>query len=624
MKDDAIDQLRALLLAPEQEKIEQLDQRVTNADIPADRLSKVLPEAIRLNIQRDAGLARALAPLLADSIMVAIRQDARAFADALFPILGPAIRQSIRAAFQQMIQSLNTTLEHSLSLHGLKWRWEAWRTGKPFAEVALLHSLKYRVEQVFLIHRDTGVLLQHATIDGTDGRDGDLVSAMLTAIQDFVRDSFSLDGDQELDSIQTGEFTIWLEKGPSAVLAVAVRGNKPEHLHERLGRALEDIHREYSNVLKNFDGDTAAFADTLPLLNDCLFAEYTSDEKVSRPSPLLWFFLLAIVAGLAGWAYAGHVEQRRLQDFTDSLDARPGIVVTAVRKSGEGHVIQGLRDPLAIQPEELASRHEIDAGSIEYRFAPYQALDAEIVLKRAERMLKPPSGVELRLEGNTLVLRGSAPVEWLHRADQLSPFIPGVDHLDSSAVRPEVDLSPLDAPDTVAVEFHDGELILKGSAPAAWISSAESTALSIPGVERVSMDALENQDLQRLMDVKRRIEELIIAFAPNETSGERQSALLDQHAGLFAELIELARKTGHEPRIYIIGQTDDTGNGGYNQTLRWMRANFVRNQLISRGVDGGHLVISINENANGTGRNSPNNRQVSFRVELTKRDASNP
>ena len=66
----------------------------------------------------------------------------------------------------------------------------AWRTGKSFAEVVLLNTLVYRVEQVFLIHAQTGLLLQHVVADAVTAQDADMVSGMLTAIRDFARDSF--------------------------------------------------------------------------------------------------------------------------------------------------------------------------------------------------------------------------------------------------------------------------------------------------------------------------------------------------------------------------------------------------------------------------------------------------
>ena len=77
-----------------------------------------------------------------------------------------------------------------MSKQGLKWRFEALRTRKPFAEVILLHTLVYQVEQIFLIHKDTGLTLQHVVSKAELANDPDLVSGMLTAIKDFVQDSF--------------------------------------------------------------------------------------------------------------------------------------------------------------------------------------------------------------------------------------------------------------------------------------------------------------------------------------------------------------------------------------------------------------------------------------------------
>jgi hypothetical protein len=155
-----LDELRELLLTPEQEQFERLSERLDDPALYAQEVSRVLPDAIRLSAKEGGAFTSALAPIMTNIIMVAVKRDLRAFADALFPVIGPAIRRAIAETFKQMLQSLNQTLERSFSWQGLKWRLEAHRTGKPFAEVVLLHSLIYRVEQVFLIHRQSGVLLQ--------------------------------------------------------------------------------------------------------------------------------------------------------------------------------------------------------------------------------------------------------------------------------------------------------------------------------------------------------------------------------------------------------------------------------------------------------------------------------
>ena len=115
----------------------------------------------------------------------------RTLVNILYPTIVPAIRKSIGETIDETFQRLNQTLKYSLTWRGLKWRWEAWRTGRPFAEVVLKHTLVYQVEHVFLIHRHTGLLIAHVAAENAASQDPQLVSSMLIAIQDFVRDSFS-------------------------------------------------------------------------------------------------------------------------------------------------------------------------------------------------------------------------------------------------------------------------------------------------------------------------------------------------------------------------------------------------------------------------------------------------
>ena len=100
------------------------------------------------------------------------------------------IRKAIAETMAALVRSINSAVEHSLSPRGIKWRIESWRTGVPYAQVVIKHALIYRVEQAFLIHAETGLLLAHATAPGLQVPDADLISGMLTAIQDFVSDSF--------------------------------------------------------------------------------------------------------------------------------------------------------------------------------------------------------------------------------------------------------------------------------------------------------------------------------------------------------------------------------------------------------------------------------------------------
>jgi len=268
--DDELANLRMLLLSPEQEEIARLRQRLDDPRIRADELSRVLAEAIVIRASTDKKLAQALLPTIEETIKDSVKKDPKFLADAIFPVIGPAMRKAIAESIRSMFQSMNETLSYAFSWKGLKWRLESIQTGKPFAEIVLMHTLIYSVEQVFLVHRETGLVLQHVATTSAGIKDVDMVSGMLTAIQDFVHDSFGASENQILQSLHVGEYSIWVEQGPQVALAAVIQGNPPEELRGKLEDAVEKIEFQQSRVLQEFKGDVTPFATSRYHLESCL------------------------------------------------------------------------------------------------------------------------------------------------------------------------------------------------------------------------------------------------------------------------------------------------------------------------------------------------------------------
>ena len=199
----------------------------------------MLANAFALAGSRDEQLAKVLAPTLERATQASIRKNPGTLVGILYPLMGPAIRKSIAENLDGTLQRLNQAFKHSFSWQGLKWRLEALRTGSSFADVVLKHTVEFRVEHIFLIHRKTGLLLEHVAAPEAAAQDPQLVSGMLTAIQDFVRDSFEgaqKDGGGGIDSLRLGDLLLWCEEGPFAFLAAVIRGNPPESLHTVCGK----------------------------------------------------------------------------------------------------------------------------------------------------------------------------------------------------------------------------------------------------------------------------------------------------------------------------------------------------------------------------------------------------
>jgi len=191
--EKALQELRSLLFSEEQQEIVALRERIENAEQRTRDVSGVVAEAIQMR-RADGGtreLSEALTPTVEEAVRVSVRKDSHVLVEALFPVMGPAIRRAVAEAIRSMVESFNQVLDSTFSARGLQWRMQAIRTGRPYAEVALLHSLIYRVEQVFLIHPKTGLVLQHLVAPAVAIQDPDLVSGMLSAIREFVHDSFN-------------------------------------------------------------------------------------------------------------------------------------------------------------------------------------------------------------------------------------------------------------------------------------------------------------------------------------------------------------------------------------------------------------------------------------------------
>ena len=84
---------------------------------------------------------------------------------------------------------------------------------------------------------------------------------MLTAINDFVKDSFQTTGN--LGSIDYGENQIILERGKYTILASVVYGEANRDLRSRMSRAVTKIEDEFGSKLKSWNGDVDSLSGTV-------------------------------------------------------------------------------------------------------------------------------------------------------------------------------------------------------------------------------------------------------------------------------------------------------------------------------------------------------------------------
>lgn len=626
-----LDALRTILVGTERQEIETLKHRLSDRGALARDLSDALPQAIRLHDKQDGDLTRALEQPLRGSIHRTIRRDPQSFADALFPVMGPAIRRAIAEALRNLVQNINRSVDHSLSLRGLRWRWEALRSGVPFGEIVLRHTLAYRVEQAFLIRPDKGLLIAHVADELAAERDADAVSAMLTAIQSFVKDAFA--ADEPIDSVEMGEHTVWLLHGPQAYLACAIQGLPPRHLRASFDEVLRDIHAHFGEELASFDGDRTDNLGGIGLeLGRCLVLQKTDEELSRRGLSQPFIGLLMVALAAAGWFVHQQWQARQTRAelaaaqaaLIEHFASAPGYVLTQIVKSPKRLQLRGLRDPLATPPEALLADSGLTSDEVDMLWRPYQAADPSMALARAKQRLSPPAGVGLDLAPDgRLLASGVAEPVWMDRAALLAPTVPGITTLDTTHMQTRdaaleaiarERLAPLQG---VSVRALAGTLHLSGRASAAWIDSVPQRLGDITWLKDLDVSGLATVERLEFEQLRALIEGTRVLFDRGSADLSRQGrGQLTQLARQVRRAGQLAATLGLQTQLQIIGRTDGIGDPQLNARLAVRRTRRSAEFLRDLGIEAFKLDERPTPTRNRDNLSSPQLRRVEFRLDL--------
>ncbi len=569
-----LDRLRQLLLCDDLAFLEQLRKRLGTPASHIQDMSTVVAEALLVRSTKDGKLTTALEPTVETILKRALHKHPKEFTTVLFPLMGPAIRRAIAEAFRSMLESLNKGVEMSFSWKGLQWRLEALRSGRPFSEVVMLHTLLYRVEQVFFIHSETGLVLAHAVNEGVDTHDADMVSAMLTAIQDFARDCFTGNAEGCLNELRLGDFTIFLERGAQAYLACVVRGSPPREFQRKLRNTLETVSVECAEYFSTFNGDTEPFALADRHLQDCLESRFVSERM---PFWIRFFPLLLILTGVLVFGIVEyHTDQRKamlanratlLQKGIEALKEEPGILIVDVKQSTtDSWQVICLQDDLALHPATVLKKFGYSPDNYTITTIPYASHEPSIVRRHLEAQLAPPS--------------------------------------------------------TVTFQFTTkGILHLEGTAPLRWIKGAKERALRIPGILSVNTEQLVDPRVTELRNHIKDIESIKITFpSGKEVPTPEGKEMLAKAVHDLLAIEHSADEIGLTASLVIYGHTDSVGTEKRNYELSQERAKVLAAMLHVRGSK---LPVSIYGLGASLGTpaetaESQDSRRIELRVTLSQ------
>ncbi len=564
-----IEQVRTLILGKDNSLITDSIKKEARTLV-----TDVVTEALHDRQKQDSSVNKVLQPLIEDSVKHSVTHNSERLISSLYPLVGSLVRKSVAAFLSDFMEKTNQLLENSLTIKGLKWRLKAWKTGVSFAQYAASQTFAYRVEHVFLIHRETGLLLNSVDLDNEGKSDADMVSSMLSAINSFVGDSF-LTGEEgqkeQLQTVSTDSFNLLIKPGPSALVVAAVLGNPPQKISDQLQLTLENIHQLYFNELNQFDGDNQPFINAENLLRDCLLSEHKS-EKNKQKKPWLAFAVLFVAVICLGYQVFSWTKNQQLHEKIMQLDHEPGVIIRQLTINSIDDInLDILRDPNAVKLAQWLKNNDLAVEAFTIVERSYHSLDSQILLARAEKVVNQFPQLNLSWQKNILSLSGK-------------------------------------------LSFNDSALLLNTLAIAGFTKGQNLDIAQLQLISTQKIASSRQVKQQIFDDLIGRISSTQLDFAvASETITVKMQASLEQIKQYMEQLNALANELNINIGLLIIGCSDNTGNIATNKTLSLNRANNTEKVLINKGLNAEQMyVVGLGQIDINTVKNTA--RKVIFNV----------
>ncbi len=290
-------------LPRETDELEELRKVILKPQALVDKIAPIIADVLEEQIEssRDE-LAQAIAPVMGEALRRQVYQARDDIVDALKPVIGQAINKAVSEAFQELARNIDARLRRSIRPQDTVRRWIARLRGIPESEYRLRELLPFAVKEVFLIHRESGLLVQHLSADETLSPDSDLISGMLTAIRDFAREAFGQGKSGELGAIDYENQRILLESQGTVYIAAVVEGVEPTDFREKLREAMTRLQEKHYAALKTFDGSDelllkAARRALTPLLSSGQ-ESHKETQPLTTTQKAIMGLLVALLVGI--------------------------------------------------------------------------------------------------------------------------------------------------------------------------------------------------------------------------------------------------------------------------------------------------------------------------------------
>lgn len=237
-EQEALQRLRELILREDRESFAQLRDMVQDARWFEQKANPLIEEHIEYLKKNFPKEFNKVVERIVDK---RIKDSQAAILDTIYPVLGMMIKKYVNHQFQELKEAIDRKVKEVLDAKRWRNRLKVWFLGVNNADLVLSDLGKPVIEEIFVIQRDSGLIIGNASITTTIDREA--IAGMLTAIKSFVEDAFQREK-EDLELIAYASYKIMLHNYHSYYLAVVLSGPISYEEQTELRDRLQDFARE--------------------------------------------------------------------------------------------------------------------------------------------------------------------------------------------------------------------------------------------------------------------------------------------------------------------------------------------------------------------------------------------